>query len=55
MGNGMAPLPLPRPSSTLPSLRACDFFEFNGEVALITKELGALERPKNQKSHKLSG
>jgi hypothetical protein len=36
-------------------LRACDFFDFNGKVALIRKELRALERPENQKSHTLSG
>jgi hypothetical protein len=48
---------LPRVSSANyrdASLRACDFFEFKRKVALITKELSALKRPKVQKNHKLS-
>jgi hypothetical protein len=34
-------------------LRECDFFEYDRKVALITKELSALKRSKNQKNHKL--
>jgi hypothetical protein len=51
VGAGLVPARVGHPQEL--ALRACDFFEFKRKVALITKELSALKRPKTQKNHKL--